>query len=54
MKKSVKVIALALALVLVLAAAATAEGFRTLDEVKESGRIVIGLFHDKKPFGFCQ
>ena len=52
MKRFVKVIALALALVLVLASAAAADGFRTLDEVKESGKIVIGLFHDKKPFGY--
>ena len=54
MKKSAKVISLILALVLVLslAASATADGFRTLDEVKASGKLVIGLFSDKKPFGY--
>ena len=54
MKKSAKVISLILALVLVLSlvASATADGFRTLDEVKASGKLVIGLFSDKKPFGY--
>ncbi len=54
MKKTAKVISLVLALVLVLslAASATADGFRTLDEVKASGKLVIGLFSDKKPFGY--
>ena len=52
MKRFVQIIALALALSLILASAALADGFRTLDEIKESGNIVIGLFHDKKPFGF--
>lgn len=54
MKKFAKVISLVLALVLVLslAASATADGFRTLDEVKASGKLVIGLFSDKKPFGY--
>ena len=52
MKRFAKAIALALALVLVLLSAAAADGVRTLDEVKESGKIVIGLFHDKKPFGY--
>ena len=54
MKRFVKVLSLVLALVLTvsLAASAAAEGFRTLDEIKESGRIVIGLFSDKKPFGY--
>lgn len=31
------------------AAAAT---FRTLDEIKESGKIIIGVFSDKAPFGY--
>lgn len=26
--------------------------FRTLDEIKESGKIVIGVFSDKNPFGY--
>lgn len=32
-------------------ATATAS-FRTLDEIKESGKIVIGVFSDKAPFGY--
>ncbi len=27
-------------------------GYRTLDEIKESGKIVIGVFSDKSPFGY--
>lgn len=47
------VLALGLVLALLLSiAAASADGFRTLDEIKESGKIVIGLFSDKKPFGY--
>ena len=53
MKLLNKVFALTLALVLLLAAtAASAEGFRTLDEIKQSGKITVGLFSDKKPFGY--
>lgn len=54
MKRMIKtVLALGLVLALLLSlAAASAEGFRTLDEIKESGKIVIGLFSDKKPFGY--
>ena len=26
--------------------------FRTLDEIKESGKIIIGVFSDKAPFGY--
>ena len=54
MKNYVKAAALILALVLTLtaASAALADGFRTLDEIRESGKIVIGLFSDKKPFGY--
>ena len=36
-------------------ASAEAEGsgvFRTLDEIKDSGKIVIGVFSDKHPFGY--
>ena len=29
-----------------------AASFRTLDEIKESGKIVIGVFSDKAPFGY--
>lgn len=32
--------------------ATTAASFRTVDEIKESGRIVIGVFSDKAPFGY--
>ena len=54
MKNIKKLAALILALVLTLSVvfAATADGFRTLDEIKQSGKIVIGLFSDKKPFGY--
>ena len=53
MKLLNKVFALTLALVLLLAAtAASAEGFRTLDEIKQSGKFTVGLFSDKKPFGY--
>ena len=52
MKKFLKVLVLALVLAIVTASFAAAEGFRTLDEIKASGKIVIGLFHDKKPFGY--
>lgn len=31
---------------------AAAASFRTLDEIKESGKIVIGVFSDKAPFGY--
>ncbi len=54
MKHIAKIAALILALVLVLTAAssALAEGYRTLDEIRSSGKIVIGVFSDKKPFGY--
>lgn len=54
MKRFAKIISLVLTLTLVLSAAslAMADGFRTLDEIKESGKITIGLFSDKKPFGY--
>jgi polar amino acid transport system substrate-binding protein len=56
--------ALILALVLVLSAFAGCSkkskpapsipsgAFRTLDQIKESGKIVIGVFSDKNPFGY--
>ena len=31
---------------------APAASFRTLDEIKESGKVVIGVFSDKAPFGY--
>ena len=33
-------------------AAASNASFRTLDEIKESGKIIIGVFSDKAPFGY--
>ena len=30
----------------------TSASFRTLDEIKESGKVVIGVFSDKAPFGY--
>ena len=29
-----------------------AEGFRTLDQIKEDGTVIIGVFSDKAPFGY--
>ena len=59
MKNWKKAIALLLALTLVLALAACGgkkdadnKGYRTLDEIKESGTIKIGVFSDKNPFGY--
>ncbi|MCR5195452.1 MAG: transporter substrate-binding domain-containing protein [Pseudobutyrivibrio sp.] len=34
------------------AAESSSNGFRTLDEIKESGTINIGVFSDKSPFGY--
>ncbi len=48
-----KVFALVLVLILTLTTAAYADSTaRTLDEIKDSGEIVIGVFSDKKPFGY--
>ena len=57
MKKAiVKITAVLVILTLVLSlAAANAESgrvYRTLDEIKESGTINIGVFSDKNPFGY--
>ena len=44
---------LSLILVLSLSAGALADArARSLDEIKESGKLVIGVFSDKKPFGY--
>ena len=52
MKKSI-VFAATLALSTVFATSAfAADGFRTLDEIKEDGTINIGVFSDKNPFGY--
>ncbi len=54
MKKlsKITVLVLILAILQTLVIFASAEGFRTLDEIKASGKLVIGLFSDKKPFGY--
>ena len=52
MKKIIAVV-IALVLTLSLAAAASADVvYRTLDEIKSSGAINIGVFSDKNPFGY--
>ena len=51
MRKFAKVLALALALSLLFAAAALADSrVSTLQDIKDSGTLVIGVFSDKKPF----
>lgn len=55
MRKFVKVLALALSLALSLLfadAALTDSRVRTLQDIKDSGTLVIGVFSDKKPFGY--
>ena len=53
MKKLVKVFALVLAFaILTVSSAFAASTARTLDEIKESGELVVGVFSDKKPFGY--
>ncbi len=53
MKKLVKVFALVLAFALLTVSSAfAASTARTLDEIKESGELVVGVFSDKKPFGY--
>ena len=53
MRKFSKVLALALALSLMFAAAALAASrARTLQDIKDSCTLVIGVFSDKKPFGY--
>lgn len=53
MKKLVKVFALVLAFALLtISSAFAASTARTLDEIKESGELVVGVFSDKKPFGY--
>ena len=49
-----KIIAVVIALVLVLSVAAASADvvYRTLDEIKASGVINIGIFSDKNPFGY--
>ena len=55
MKTVKNLVALVIALVLVLSLAAAASAdvvYRTLDEIKASGTINIGVFSDKNPFGY--
>ena len=52
MRKFVKVLALALALSLLFAAALADSRARTLQDIKDSGTLAIGVFSDKKPFGY--
>ncbi len=53
MKKILKAVALALVFTLGILPAALADAqARTLDEIKASGKLVIGVFSDKKPFGY--
>lgn len=53
MRKFAKVLALALALSLLFAdAALAASRARTLQDIKDSGTLVTGVFSDKKPFGY--
>ena len=52
MKKLFSIV-LTLILTLSIPSAALADAqARTLDEIKESGKLVIGVFSDKKPFGY--
>ena len=55
MKTVRNIVALVIALVLTLSLVAVASAdtvFRTLDEIKASGTINIGVFSDKNPFGY--
>ena len=60
MKRMIKWITLAVAALLLTVGLAgcgntqneAAASFRTLDEIKESGKITIGVFSDKAPFGY--
>lgn len=53
MRKLLKVFSLVLALAFVFSTAALADSTaRTLDEIKDSGKLVVGVFSDKKPFGY--
>ena len=53
-KLTVKVIAILVLLALALTSAVAEDGkvYRTLDEIKSSGTINIGVFSDKNPFGY--
>ena len=51
--RNLAILVIALVLALSLVAAASADNtFRTLDEIKASGTVNIGVFSDKNPFGY--
>lgn len=52
MKRIVHIFALVLSLVLLTIPALADSTARTLDEIKESGKLIVGVFSDKKPFGY--
>ena len=52
MKRSVRIFAFVLTLILLAVPALADSTARTLDEIKESGTLTIGVFSDKKPFGY--
>ena len=55
MKKIYKILSLALVLSLAFSLSACSKGgkvYRTLDEIKKSGTVNIGVFSDKNPFGY--
>lgn len=52
MKRIVRIFALVLTLVLLSVPALADSTARTLDEIKASGKLIIGVFSDKKPFGY--
>ena len=53
MHKFMKVLSLVLAFVFLFVTATLADSTaRTLDEIKDSGKLVVGVFSDKKPFGY--
>ena len=51
MKAVIKAVALAVVLALAWALTASAEG-RTVEEIRASGKLTVGVFSDKKPFGY--
>lgn len=52
MKRNIRIIALVLTLILLAVPALADSTARTLDEIKESGVLTVGVFSDKKPFGY--
>ncbi len=52
MKRISKLLFMTLVMVMAFATSAFAEDFRSLDAIKSSGEINIGVFSDKNPFGY--